>query len=535
MKLPEHWLLGAVFAVLTALSWISFPGHTYLISDTQIYVPLFEHLENSRLLPGELILTGAHLSFTIYDEVTLGLRSLTGLDWEWLLFAQQWLFRWIGYWGIYWLARSSGLGLAGSVLTSAVMGLGAFVYGPSVITVEYEPVPRGFAVPLLMAALGSLALDRPGRGGMFAGLAFLYHAPATWPILLIAVVYRRWKFLLPVVGAMGLLAILAAAQTGSMPSQPFFSVIDEATRKIQQIRAPYNWVSLWPAKWIWLYPLSAGLTVLALRRIGNRLPEGVRPFLLWMQPIGLLTIPLTYVLLEKAGWALLPQLQPGRAVLYCHLFCQFTGMVAAALEMEDKRPLRAFLWLIAPLSLALNGDVWDLWTLRPWQPAILLGLTMAGLWCYQRWPRPALVWAGSLLVAVFCGEAFGARNYIPLETPELTALSRWAEGNTPLNATFLFPDLGRRAEPGIFRARAERTVYVCWKQGGQVNYFPAYAKEWWARWREILVPGHAKLDYEDLRRRGIDVLVLTKDQPKEPLPLLHTEGKYRVYALRALQ
>jgi hypothetical protein len=310
-----------------------------------------------------------------------------------------------------------------------------------------------------------------------------------------------------------------------------FSVLDETTRRIQQVRASYNWLSLWPPRWFWLYPISAALALLGYFRIRTVLPAAIRPYLLWTPVLGLTSLPATYWLLEKLGWALLPQLQPSRAVLFCHLFCQFTAVVAAALNWRDGRLMRASLWLVFPLSLALYGDVYDLWTLRPALPCYLLALTALGLVAARRWPHPAWAWSASLAAALFCGEVLAARNYTPADSADLQALSSWARQQTPLDAVFLFPDMGRRPEPGVFRARAARAVYVCWKQGGQVNYFPAYAREWWSRWNEVLVPGHAKLNYADLRRRGIDILILQKEEPLEPLPLLHRQGPYRVYAL----
>src|SRR5436190_10694804 len=109
--------LSLVFAALTALGIWIFPGHTFLVADTQIYIPLFEHLRDGRLLNRELILQGAHLSYTIYDEVTLGLSNALNLDFETVLIGQQCFYRWLGYWGAYLLARACGMGMGAGVLT----------------------------------------------------------------------------------------------------------------------------------------------------------------------------------------------------------------------------------------------------------------------------------------------------------------------------------------------------------------------------------------------------------------------------------
>jgi hypothetical protein len=82
-------------------------------------------------------------------------------------------------------------------------------------------------------------------------------------------------------------------------------------------------------------------------------------------------MPLSWLLLEQLGWALIPQVQPMRALLYCHLFCQLLGAIAAWLELRESQWLRAFAWMVVPLSLAMRGDLllvpvgewWKQWTL----------------------------------------------------------------------------------------------------------------------------------------------------------------------------
>lgn len=532
MSWREALGLGAVFAVLAALSLWIFPGHTFLISDTQIYVPLFEHLRDAAVLNNDLILSGAHLSYTIYDEVTLGLSSALGLDFEKVLLGQQFFFRWVGYWGAFWLARACGMSVGAGVLTSAILWLGAFVFGPAVITTEYEPVPRGFAVPLVVACIGSMAASRRNWAAVFLAVAFLYHAPAVWPLLLVALAMREWR-LVGAVGAAALLLVVAAQwQRGTVEAQPFFSLLDEGQRLIQQKRAPYNWITTWPWRWWAQYLLTGALALAAAWRIGARLPAAVRPYFLYMPVIGLATIPISYLLLEQLGWALLPQVQPMRALLYCHLFCQWLGVIAAWREMEEGRWVRALAWVAVPLSLAMRGDLLLIGEDGWWKQAVLLAVVATAIWVAVQWPRRVWAWAASFSLALFLGEVLDARGYKPIETKNLDGMVGWAREKTPVESVFLFGDLGRRIEPGIFRARAQRAVYVCWKQGGQVNYFPRYAAIWWERWNALLAPGHPPLRYDDLRARGIDYLVLSKEIPSEDLAAVYVGVGYRVYRLR---
>jgi len=385
MTWREPCLLSAVFAVLTALGLFIFPGHSFLLSDSQIYLPLFTNLSHPSLLPNELILSGAHLSYTIYDEVTLSLASLTGLSFEQVLFGQQFAFRWIGYWGAYWLARACGLPMGPAVLTSTLLWLGAFVYGPAVITTEFEPVPRGFAVGLLVAALGAAAQHHRNLASLCLATAFLYHAPAVWPVLAIAIALRRWRPLAYTAAAAFVLLILARNQTGVIEAQPFFSLIDPTQRTIQQLRAPYNWISLWPARHWLQFLLTGGLAIAAYYRLRPHLPAILKPYLLYLPLIGIATMPLSWLLLEQFGWALLPQIQPMRALLFCHLLCQWLGIIAAWHELSVGKWFRAAAWLAVPLTLSLRGDILNLPTGALNNQLILLAIILTACAIAWRW------------------------------------------------------------------------------------------------------------------------------------------------------
>jgi hypothetical protein len=531
MNWRQSVLLSTLFAVLTALGIFIFPGHTFLQSDTQIYLPLFEHLKDQRLLTKELILSGAHLSYTIYDETTLTLSRLFSLNFEQSLLTQQAFFRWLGYWGAFWLARACGLSLSASILTSALLWLGAFVYGPAVITTEFEPVPRGFAVPLVVACLGALAQGYKNTAATCLALAFLYHAPAVWPILAVALYRRHWRLLAFTALSAAILLSFASSQRGIVEAQPFFSLIEPNHRAIMQARAAYNWISLWPPRHWLQFLLTGALALAAFYRTRHLLPGTIQPYFQFLPLIGLATMPLSYLLLEQLNWALFPQIQPMRALLYCHLLCQLLGTLAAWQELKDNKPLRAFAWLIVPLTLSLRGDFLQLPTPQIPNHLLLLTLLAAAIFVAHRWPRPHWALATCLALPLLFGEVFEARAYTTTHSPALNQLADWASTKTPIEAVFFFPDLGRRQEPGIFRARAARAVYVCWKQGGQVNYFPRYAEIWWERWTSLLAPNHPPHSYDDLRRRGIQYLVFTKDNPTQNLQPVYLSPTYRVYAL----
>ena len=86
-------LIFAGIAVLILLQFEFFPGHTYLQSDTQVYVPLLEKLESPGLLSRDSIATHPNVTYTIYDEITLFLHAAFRLSIETALLAQQIIFR----------------------------------------------------------------------------------------------------------------------------------------------------------------------------------------------------------------------------------------------------------------------------------------------------------------------------------------------------------------------------------------------------------------------------------------------------------
>ena len=73
------------YSRLTLIGFFFYPGHTILQSDTQIYIPILEHIEDPSLLRNDIMAVRPHVSFTLYDESALLLRRLTGLSFEQVL------------------------------------------------------------------------------------------------------------------------------------------------------------------------------------------------------------------------------------------------------------------------------------------------------------------------------------------------------------------------------------------------------------------------------------------------------------------
>src|SRR5581483_4993190 len=300
---------------LALLGFFQFPGHTWLQQDTQIYIPIFERLWDPTALPHDLVASKPHISFTIYDETAIALRWITRTSFEIVLESEQFIFRLLQLAGVYLFARALGLARHLAIAVAAFFGLGATIVGPAVLTFEYEPTPRAFALGLLFLAIGLMVRGYPVAAGCAAGLAFLYHPPTSIPVwivfILIGVQRRDYRPLIPLACSAVVLALAAHFQAGTTEPQPIFDRIDPAWEKLERFRASYNWVGMWVQTLIWQYLFFWALSLIAVWRVGRKCGQW---FTVGLPLLGILSVPVSYVLTERIKWAVMPQVQPARAV-----------------------------------------------------------------------------------------------------------------------------------------------------------------------------------------------------------------------------
>jgi hypothetical protein len=518
-------LVTAAILLITALSFWVFPGHTYLQQDTQIYLPILEHQWNPAVLGGDPIVQRAHVSFTLYDEIADGLRRFTGLPFQTILEGEQLAFRALGFLGIYLLASSFGLGAVEALTVTALVGLGAAIKGSEVLAIEYEPSPRSFAVPLLLLSVGLLAREREWLSGIAAGAAVLLHAPTTWPLLLVVLLYgiRRpstLRFFVPVGIASFILLWAASLQHGAEP-QRFFDRLPPAQEQLQRLRAAYNFVSTWWLEWMPQYVVAAAVATLALRRL--KAPAREWWILGGLMLTGLASVPVSAILLEGAKLAIIPQIQPARALLLVVVIAHIAA-AAAGIEAAHRRKFpEAAAWLFFALWIPAGTA---LLRMRDWRSlAVVIVLTALVAFAERRL---------RLVIAMAAGSAFflvgGVRNYENIDTPELAELSSWAKTHTVATDVFVFPVSGKDRSAGWFRARALRPVYVDWKGGGQVNYLRDLGYEWWRRWQAVM---ERPLSLDEYEKLGISYVV-TRNPLDSPQSLAFHNRKWFVYSTKRL-
>jgi len=551
-RVQPNLATAAVIVALTLAGFFRFPGHTFLQSDTQIYLPILEHLRDNSVFGRELLAQDPHVSFTIYDEVALLLRRVTGLDFEGVLLLEQLVFRALGLLGVYWIATSMALRRRMALLVTATFSLGATIVGPAVLTFEYEPVPRGFAVPLVLLAVGLVAHGRDLGAGVAASLAFLYHPPTTLPFWAVyfcltlvpsrpAVMKRRILGLAPLFCAVVVLFVLSRLQPGVSEPQDFFSRLSPLMERLQRVRAPYNWISGWPATFFAQYVFLLAFTAAAFYRVRRRISEDLRFFAAGMPAAGALAVPVSWSLLEKLGWAVVPQLQPARAALFITVFAVVLGAAAAMHAATRHRWWEAALWMLPVCAVPVSQRVFEvLWpnltdpvTRMRVLVTLLLAAVSAGAACSiaarRRWAASALAVTLALPFLIVPGWA-KVVNYPRLHNAELDAVSAWARTSTPKDALFVFPDAGRDLSPGVFRARALRALYVDWKAGGQANFLKDFGYEWWWRWQKLGAGAFNGADETLYRTLGIDYFVLKASHRLPGRAAVYENAQFAVYS-----
>ncbi len=316
-----------------------------------------------------------------------------------------------------------------------------------------------------------------------------------------------------------MLFALSRTQAGVLEPQVFLSRITPEHEQLQRMRASYNWVSIWASSWLPHYLFLFAFAAVAFWRVRSDAPFDLKFFLTGLPLLGLLSIPASYILLEQLRWSLIPQFQPGRALLFLTATAVIGGATASVKSALQKRTAESALWLLIVLAVPIRPRIseilipdfssevirWQVLTLWLLVAALLIAVMAEARG--RRWSMAP--WAFAVLVPFWLiPNVAGTTNYPQLHSAELDQLSSWARSSVAKDAMFLFPDAGREQQPGVFRAKALRAVYTEWKGGGQMNYHRLFADEWWGRWQTMILPKFTGTNLQRYTHAGIDYIVV---------------------------
>jgi hypothetical protein len=506
---------------LAAIGWLEFeifPGHTYLHSGTQIYLPMLERMDSPGYLSRDLVATNPNVSYTIYDEVTLFLHREARLGFQRALEGQQFIFRLAGLIGVFLLARATGLADMFSLLIAGLVNCGALLSGPAVYTVNTEPVPMAFACGATLLAAGLLATAKPLLSALAGAIALLYDpiiAAPFWAIVVLAFFFDREcrKMLRPILPillvSVLLLANLAQLQPQMATDQTLFARLSARAAELQQSRTPYAWFFPWRHE-IWQYLALAVFGAWAAARIWPRLNRLTRWLVAGMGLAGIVSVFCTYLLVDCAWLAIAAALQPSRMLVFTVLFTSLLCALAAMEAVTRRRRWEALGWFAVVAALPVNAQLFDL--LRIFESGHAAGFALCValavvLTCAAHSKRliPIAFLATILALAAIDGDQLFPSDE---SRKSVIELATWAEQNTWGGSLFLFPDAGRELYPGVFRARSRRALWVDWKSGMLAASFQSVALEWFDRWQGSMEGGFSRKRLENMLPLPIDYYVV---------------------------
>ncbi|MCU0229256.1 MAG: hypothetical protein MUF01_16625 [Bryobacterales bacterium] len=551
-RLPP-WMVALLLSLIAATGLMYFPGTQYLTSDTQIYVAMLEHARDPAVLAKDPLAQHPHLGLSLYDEMVNGVRAVTGLPVYPVLYGFQVLFRLVLALGAYLLALGICKGQWESLWMAAMVHATAFIPGPSVMVVEYDPVPRGYTLALNVLASACVLHGRIWLAAWMAAAGLLFQAGVAYPFLACFGLYllfgrthepvwMRLRFVLPFVATLGLVLLSAGMHGGGSAS---LATVPDWLRDLHHLRAAYNYPSLWHPAVLWV-PVGLGISALGVGwAIRKQAGADFRWFLLGVPLVGLLSIPFAWLSMEHWRWFLMAQLQPARALAFLYALAVPVFLGAGLLAVRQGRWMAGWLCFVAGLSIPFCNQLvffagangWPATRFRYlWAP----GLALLALLAFRLWTRRrvlAAVLLALVTVAPFgiLREGMGTNAFATdARSAEIAELAAWAQAHTDADAVFAFPGFGKGSQPGVFRAQALRAVYTDWKSGGQVNFSADFARLWWQRWNAVMTAkGWQSADAARLRALGIQYVVVPPGQAAPEWTPQFQNSAFVVYALHA--
>jgi hypothetical protein len=174
------------------------------------------------------------------------------------------------------------------------------------------------------------------------------------------------------------------------------------------------------------------------------------------------------------------------------------------------------LWLIVPLLVIFRAEVLEILQLTNLDAIFRLGsaafliATAALLLSKTAQLRLRALPLGIPLTAMVLLALNPSTKSRRLNHQPVIALAEWVRRNTWGSSMFLFPDGGRSSDPGLFRGRSERALWVDWNSGTLVPCFQSFAAIWWDRWHTTMQPSYSPQRLQTDLSLPIDYYVLTR-------------------------
>jgi hypothetical protein len=543
-------LLCLAFFAAAWLEFTAFPGHSYLEAETQIYLPMLERVDAPGLLARDLVATNPTLSLTAYDEATLFLHEAGRQPFRRALLGQQFIFRLAALVGIFLLARATGLSHPFALIITVIVNLGATLAGPAVSLTEREPLPGAFAFGLILLAMGLMADEKPLLAGLAGGVGFLYDpvlALPFWGVMLVAffVEGRLRRVIRPTLPIflvfVLLLANLAQLQPGA-GGDPLLARVSPQLSVFQRTHTPYLFVGLWENGNVYQFLALFVFGLWAAARCWPLLNTCFRWLVLGTSLCGLLSIPLSYLLLDVNHFAWAARLQPARMLLFTAAASALVFGLAGMRAILLRSAWEAFAWFSLLFALPVSTGLFDFLrvTNGPQLSQFAVAFALA-----------------ALLTSLLLGFAFVSARIMALAAPALASIAltqvpglrpppipfresihkmaAWADGGTWGSSVFLFADAERADYPGVFRAESRHALWVDWKSAQGVAFSETAAARWQERWDRTMANSFSPERLESFLASPIDYYVLRRQNQLASLPYVFVDRDFVVYDAQDLR
>jgi hypothetical protein len=514
-----------------AAAWLEFqvfPGHSYLEGDTQLYLPMLERVDSPGLLSRDLVATNPTLALTAYDEVTLLLHEAARQPFRRSLLSQQFVFRIAALLGVFLLARATGLSHLFALIVASIVNLGAWLAGPAVCLTDREPLPGPFAFALTLLAMGLLANEKPLLAGVAGGIAFLYDpilALPFWAVSLVAFCFdpdlrRLVRPTLPIfLVFLLLLANLAQLQPGAS-GDPAFAHIPAQLATFQHTYTPYLYVGSWPTGEFVQFLALCAFAAWAASRSWELLGKCFRWLVLGTAICGMLATAMSYLLIDRNYFTWAARLQPARALLFTVSAAALLFGLAGMRAILRRHSWEALGWFLLLFTLPARVGVVDFFPIatservsRFAMAAALAALLTSLLIGFASGPARLITLAAPALACLALAHIRGLQpSPIPYRD-SLAGLAAWAEADTWGSSVFLFPDAGKAAWPGVFRAQSRHALWADWKSAKGVAYSEIAAATWQKQWQQTMQNSYSTPRLEEMLALPVDYYVLkTRNQ-----------------------
>lgn len=268
----------------------------------------------------------------------------------------------------------------------------------------------------------------------------------------------------------------------------------------------------------------------------------MRWLFLLLPSLGIVSVPVSYGLLEGLRWSAIPQIQPARELIYTvitsSLGCGIAGLTAAL----DRRIPEALLWLTVVFAVPLQPHMLDLLGIATITHlaelifSIALAATLVGLVLQFGGTKLRPVVLVVPLLAMLAGTATRWLQHMPkVNNTSIDEIAIWAQNNTWGSSMFLFPDAGRALYPGRFRAESRRALWVDWKSGSLSNYFESFADDWYERWQGTMDQPFSPAHLQSMLSLPVDYLVLKRTDRLPGVKPVFANHDFVVYDARELR